>query len=57
MIFRLRFPPSWPLPPTEAAARSALLYAYVFGFSMMQCGSYDMDMEKTKDWIAGRIIR
>jgi hypothetical protein len=45
------------LSPTEAAARSALLYAYVFCFSMMQCSRFDMDMDKTKDWIAGRIIR
>jgi hypothetical protein len=43
------------LAPAEAAARSALLYAYVFGFSMMQCGSFDMDIEQTKRWIAERI--
>ena len=43
------------LVPAEAAARSALLYAYVFGFSMMQCGSFDMDIEQTKRWIAERI--
>ncbi len=45
------------LPPAEAAARSALLYAYVFGFSMMQCGRFDMNPEQTKHWIAERIIR
>jgi AcrR family transcriptional regulator len=43
------------LPPAEAAARSALLYAYVFGFSMMQCGRFDMDADQTKEWIVGRI--
>jgi AcrR family transcriptional regulator len=45
------------LPPAEAAARSALLYAYVFGFSMMQCGRFDMDATQTKDWIVGRITQ
>jgi AcrR family transcriptional regulator len=45
------------LPPAEAAARSALLYAYVFGFSMMQCGRFDMDATQTKEWIVGRITQ
>lgn len=45
------------LSPAEAAARSALLYAYVFGFSMMQCGRFDMDAEQTKEWIVGRITQ
>ena len=45
------------LPPTEAAARSALLYAYVFGFSMMQCGRFGMDAEQTKRWIVERITQ
>lgn len=45
------------LPTAEAAARSALLYAYVFGFSMMQCGRFDMDAAQTKDWIVGRITQ
>jgi len=45
------------LPPAEAAARSALLYAYVFGFSMMQCGRFDMDAAQTKEWIVGRITQ
>lgn len=44
-------------PPAEAAARSALLYAYVFGFSMMQCGRFAMDAAQTKDWIVGRITQ
>lgn len=45
------------LPPTEAAARSALLYAYVFGFSMMQCARFGMDAEQTKRWIVARITQ
>jgi AcrR family transcriptional regulator len=45
------------LPPAEAAARSALLYAYVFGFSMMQCGRFGMDAAQTKEWIVGRITQ
>jgi AcrR family transcriptional regulator len=45
------------LPPAEAAARSALLYAYVFGFSMMQCGRFAMDAAQTREWIVGRITQ
>ena len=45
------------LPPAEAAARSALLYAYVFGFSMMQCGRFAMDAGQTRGWIVERITR
>lgn len=45
------------LPAAEAAARSALLYAYVFGFSMMQCGRFDMDAQQTKQWIVARITQ
>lgn len=45
------------LPPAEAAARSALLYAYVFGFSMMQCGRFDMDAAQTKRWIVEQIVK
>lgn len=45
------------LPAAEAAARSALLYAYVFGFSMMQCGRFAMDAALTKEWIVGRITQ
>lgn len=45
------------LPPAEAAARSALLYAYVFGFSMMQCGRFAMDAEQTRRWIVERITQ
>jgi len=45
------------LPPAEAAARSALLYAYVFGFSMMQCGRFAMDTTAAKHWIVEQIIK
>lgn len=45
------------LPEAEAAARSVLLYAYVFGFSMMQCGRFPMDPAEVKHWIAERIVR
>lgn len=45
------------LPPAEAAARSALLYAYVFGFSMMQCGRFAMDADATRRWIVERITQ
>lgn len=40
----------------EAAARSVLLYAYVFGFSMMQCGRFPMEPAAVKRWIADRIV-
>lgn len=43
------------LPEAEAAARSVLLYAYVFGFSMMQCGRFAMDVAAVKDWIGRQI--
>ncbi len=43
------------LPEAEAKARSVLLYAYVFGFSMMQCGRFPMDAAKTRRWIMERI--
>ncbi|MGE5467395.1 MAG: TetR/AcrR family transcriptional regulator [Ignavibacteria bacterium] len=43
------------LPEAEAKARSVLLYAYVFGFSMMQCGRFPMDAAKTRRWITERI--
>jgi len=41
----------------EAKARSVLLYAYVFGFSMMQCGLFAMDAGATKRWIMERITQ
>ena len=40
----------------DAAARSVLLYAYVFGFSMMQCGGFAMDTPAAKSWITDRIV-
>jgi AcrR family transcriptional regulator len=43
------------LPAAEATARSILLYAYVFGFSLMRCDRFAPDVAKVKDWIAGRI--
>jgi AcrR family transcriptional regulator len=43
------------LPPAEAAARSVLLYAYVFGFSLMRCDRYTPDNTPVKDWITRRI--
>lgn len=45
------------LPEAEAKARSVLLYAYVFGFSMMQCGRFPMDAAQTKRWIMERITQ
>ena len=45
------------LPEAEAKARSVLLYAYVFGFSMMQCGQFPMDAARTKRWIMERITQ
>ncbi len=43
------------LSAAEAAARSVLLYAYVFGFSLMRCDRFISDIAPTKDWITGRI--
>lgn len=43
------------LTAAEAAARSVLLYAYVFGFSLMRCDRFASDVGAVKDWIAGRI--
>jgi AcrR family transcriptional regulator len=44
------------LSAAEAAARSVLLYAYVFGFSMMQCGGFALDTPAAKAWITERIV-
>lgn len=41
----------------EASSRSLLLYAYVFGLSLMSCGKFDADMDEMKRWIADRIAR
>jgi AcrR family transcriptional regulator len=43
------------LSADEAAARGVLLYAYVFGFSLMRCDRFIADAAPTKDWITGRI--
>ena len=45
------------MPPLEASSRSLLLYAYVFGLSLMSCGKFDADMNEMKRWIADRIAR
>jgi AcrR family transcriptional regulator len=41
----------------EAQARSVMLYAYVFGVSLMHCGGFTTDLPSLKDWIAARIAR
>ncbi len=41
----------------EAQARSLLLYAYVFGVSLMRPGAFTSDIETLKAWIAERIAR
>jgi AcrR family transcriptional regulator len=43
------------VPAGEAAARSVLLYAYVFGFSLMRCDRFAPDVAAVKDWITRRI--
>ncbi|MBI5785890.1 MAG: TetR/AcrR family transcriptional regulator [Rhodocyclales bacterium] len=43
------------LEPAEAAARSVLLYAYVFGFSLMRCNRFMPDSRAAKAWITERI--
>ncbi|MCB1939363.1 MAG: TetR/AcrR family transcriptional regulator [Rhodocyclaceae bacterium] len=43
------------LPEAEAASRSLLLYAYVFGASLMFCGRYSDDVAALKKDIAGLI--
>ena len=45
------------LPEQEARARSLLLYAYVFGASLMRPGAFDPDMAALKTWIARFIAR
>jgi hypothetical protein len=34
-----------------------MLYAYVFGVSLMRCGGFTSDIESLKAWIAERIAR
>jgi AcrR family transcriptional regulator len=45
------------LDDKEAQARSVMLYAYVFGVSLMHCGGFTADLAMLKTWIAGRIAR
>jgi AcrR family transcriptional regulator len=42
---------------SEARARSVLLYAYVFGVSLMRCDRFAPDLLELKHWIADRIAR
>ncbi|MCX7161444.1 MAG: TetR/AcrR family transcriptional regulator [Betaproteobacteria bacterium] len=41
----------------EAQARSVMLYAYVFGVSLMHCGGFTASLTSLKAWIAERIAR
>lgn len=43
------------LDDAEAQARSVLLYAYVFGFSLMRCNLFLSDTQAAKRWITQRI--
>jgi AcrR family transcriptional regulator len=45
------------LSADEAKARSVMLYAYVFGVTLMHCGAFAADMSALKAWIAERIAR
>ncbi|MDD3353668.1 TetR/AcrR family transcriptional regulator [Zoogloea sp.] len=45
------------LPMHEASTRSMLLYAYVFGVSMMNCEKFDGDIARMKDDIRALIAR
>jgi AcrR family transcriptional regulator len=45
------------LPKNEASTRSVLLYAYVFGVSMMNCGNFDGNVEEMKTEIRHIIAR
>lgn len=44
------------LSDDEAKSRSLLLYAYVFGQSLMACENYDPRLAEFKHWIAGFIV-
>ena len=41
----------------EAKSRSLLLYAYVFGQSLMACKSDDREISDGKRWIADLIVK
>jgi AcrR family transcriptional regulator len=43
------------VPDDQARARSVLLYAYVFGFSLMRCDRYASDVSAIKEWITREI--
>ena len=43
-------------PPAEARARSLLLYAYVFGQSLMFYEHFDDDLPALKRWVADHIV-
>ena len=45
------------LDTEEAQARSIMLYAYVFGVSLMHCSRFTADLASLKAWIAERIAR
>ncbi len=45
------------LDEQEARARSLLLYAYVFGVSLMRPGSFAGDLASLRSWIADHIAR
>lgn len=45
------------VPMHEASTRSMLLYAYVFGVSMMNCEKFDGDVARMKDDIRALIAR
>lgn len=36
------------MPPEEAASRSILLYAYVFGQSLLDCEKFDVDIQQAR---------
>ena len=44
------------VPASEAKARSLLLYAYIFGQTMMLCDSYDEDIGALRRQIAQKLI-
>ena len=45
------------LTTDEAHARSVMLYAYVFGVSLMHCSGFTANLAALKTWIAERISR
>ncbi len=44
------------LSDDEAKSRSVMLYAYVFGQSLMACQKFDTDLSRFKTWIAEQIV-